>query len=64
MLGLLATDMRYTEHEIGLDMATSAFMITMTNLQLTDSTLGTVTVVTATIRIFLLNMDSHVIYSI
>ena len=52
MLGLLET---YIEHEIGLDMTTSAFMITTTNLQFTDSTLGTVTIVTAAIRIILFN---------
>ena len=40
MLGLLATDVRYIWQEIGLEMTASTAM--MTKLQLSESTLGTI----------------------
>ena len=45
MLGLLATDVRYICQEIGLEMTSTAMM---TKLQLSESTLGTITAATAT----------------
>ena len=46
MLGLLATDVRYIWQEIRLEMTSTAAM--MTKLQLSESTLGTITAATAT----------------
>ena len=45
MLGLLATDVRYIWQEIRLEMTSTAMM---TKLQLSESTLGTITAATAT----------------
>ena len=45
MLGLLATDVRYIWQEICLEMTSTAMM---TKLQLSKSTLGTITAATAT----------------
>ena len=45
MLGLLATDVRYIWLEIRLEMTSTAMM---TKLQLSESTLGTITAATAT----------------
>ena len=65
MLGLLATDVRYIWQEIGLEMTSTAMM---TKLQLSESTLGTITAATATTeQLFIFKSDvfmSFIIYTL